>query len=279
MAAYSYAHVTPAERFTYRISTGYSVHSDPVEATVGGIAEVVERDAIALLWLQRLRLPELRPDVRSSRLTTLIGWAERHFLRIHLYDATTDLGVPTVWVLVVSDHDDERRHVAGCATGRTLVAAAEKAAAEAIAVRGVLHSDDPIPDDFADYTTIRDGARFMGRAEQSDAFDFLRPGPDREAGRCPAAAALPADPDAALAALIGIFARRDMPVVVVDRTPGEVAAAGLVCVSVVIPDLQPMSLRPLAQFTAHPRLYDAPARMGYPVLSETELNPWPLPFA
>ena len=76
-----------------------------------------------------------------------------------------------------------------------------------------------------------------------------------------------------------MFAARDMPAVVVDRTSGDLAEAGLTCVSVVIPDLQPMSLRPLAQFKAHPRLYDAPARMGYPVRPEDELNPWPQPFA
>ena len=64
----------------------------------------------------------------------------------------------------------------------------------------------------------------------------------------------------------------------VDRTPAELGAVGLTAVSVIIPDLQPMSLFPLAQYRAHPRLYQAPELMGYPSHSEKDLNPWPQPF-
>lgn len=70
-----------------------------------------------------------------------------------------------------------------------------------------------------------------------------------------------------------------MPVLAVDRSHAELRSVGLTAVNVVIPDLQPMSLLPLAQFRAHPRLYRAPAAMGFPVHSEEELNPWPQPFA
>ena len=34
-----------------------------------------------------------------------------------------------------------------------------------------------------------------------------------------------------------------------------------------------------ARFLGHPRLYEAPARMGYPTRSEAELNAWPQAFA
>lgn len=54
MACFLLSDLVPAERFTYRISTGYAVHTDPIEATVRGICEVAERDANAVLWLQRL---------------------------------------------------------------------------------------------------------------------------------------------------------------------------------------------------------------------------------
>jgi ribosomal protein S12 methylthiotransferase accessory factor len=69
-----------------------------------------------------------------------------------------------------------------------------------------------------------------------------------------------------------------MCAIAVDRTPRELADVGLTAVNVVIPDLQPMSLRPLAQYRAHPRLYEAPVLMGYSSRSEEELNPWPQPF-
>jgi ribosomal protein S12 methylthiotransferase accessory factor len=277
MACYRLQHREAGEHFSNPISTGYAVHTDPVEALVGGICEVIERDAQALVWRQRLPIPLSGPESRSPVTDHLVSWAERHFIQTYLLDATTDLGVPTVYCLQVAEHDRRARHVVGCSTGRNMAQAAEKALIEAVSFRGSFYRDDDIPSDYAKFCNLEDGARYMGTPERSAAFGFLvdgaeqRPVVSREA--------LPTDPDAALARLIAIFTEREMPVAVVDRTTRELAAAGLTCVSVVIPDLQPMSLKPLAQFLAHPRLYDAPARMGYPVSTEGELNPWPQPFA
>jgi ribosomal protein S12 methylthiotransferase accessory factor len=277
MACYKLRHRVAGEHFSYPISTGYAAHTDPVEALVGGICEVIERDALALVWRQRLPIPLSGPESRSPVTDYLASWSERHFIQTYLFDATTDLGVPTVYCLQVAEHDRRARNVVGCSTAQSMARAAEKALIEAVSFRGLFYSDDDIPSDYAKFSGINDGARYMGTPERSAAFDFLVDG----AGQRPVVHrdALPADPDAALARLIAIFTEREMPVAVVDRTTRELAAAGLTCVSVVIPDLQPMSLKPLAQFLAHPRLYDAPARMGYPVSTEGELNPWPQPFA
>jgi len=275
MACYGLVGLSAAERFSYRISTGYAVHTDPVQALAGGICEVVERDAIALTWLQRLPLP-LAP-VSSAGIEELTGWAERHFIQTYLFDATTDLGIPTVYCLQVARYDDRVRHVVGCATAGDLTRAAEKALIETVSVRGALYTDEQPPADFAEFCSLTDGARYMGAPERSAAFSFLTDGARRRPA--PTRQALPGDPGAALASLIAVFAERGMPVAVVDRTSRELSDAGLTCVSVVIPDLQPMSLMPLAQFRAHPRLYDAPARMGFFTAPEEELNPWPQPFA
>lgn len=276
MACYGLRDEVPAERFTYRISTGCAVHTDPVEALVTAICEVIERDAIALTWLQRLPLPPAGPQARSEAVDYLTGWAERHFIGVSLLDATTDLGVPTVYCLLTAPYDDRARHAVGCATARTMALAAQKALTEALATREVCYTDVPVLEDYARFSATFDGTRYMGAASRSAAFDFLRDSTARRPR--PARPALPESPDAALARLTAIFTQRDMPVAVVDRTPRELGEAGLTCVSVVIPDLQPMSLLPLSQFRAHPRLYGAPARMGYPVSSEQELNPWPQPF-
>ncbi|MEU8813740.1 YcaO-like family protein [Actinoplanes sp. NPDC048796] len=277
-AAYRLHDVTPAERFTYRISTGWSVHTDPVEAVIGAVCEVVERDAIALTWLQRLPLPLIGAEVTSEDLRYLLRGAERHFVRTYLFDATTDLGVPTVYCLQVAEHDPVLRNVVGCATARDLVTAAEKALVDTMTITPYLHSaTTPVPDSVDRIREIDDGARYMGLPERAHAFDFLVDGArDRPRRR---REPLPADPRAALARLTAVFAERGMPVAVVDTTPEDLADAGLTSVSVVIPDLQPMSLHPYAQFLAHPRLYGAPARMGHRVLPEQELNTWPQPFA
>ncbi len=281
MACYRLSDLVPAEQFSYRISTGYSVHTDRAEAVVGGICEVIERDAVALVWQQRLPLPAAGSAADSAALRQLCDWSTRHFVRTHVFDATTDLGVPTVYCLQASEHDQRARNVVGCATARTLSQAAEKALIETISIRGMFHTDEELVEDTSRFFSIEHGARYMGVPERAEAFGFLTAPSGRP--RKPVAASLPGpglpeEPAAALAELAALFAGRAMPVAVVDQTTSELAAAGLTCVSVVIPDLQPMSLLPLAQFRAHPRLYDAPARMGYPVRQEQELNPWPQPF-
>ncbi|MFI6599164.1 YcaO-like family protein [Nonomuraea sp. NPDC050536] len=274
MACYGLRDAVPAEDFVFRISTGYAVHTDPVEALVRGICEVAERDMISVVWLQRLPLPVLAPADHSETVRALVELRRRSFVEPYLFDATSELGVPTVYCVLAADHDPRARRTVGAGTGRTLAQAAESALYEAVSILGLIR--DKEPNDPTAFTSLEDGAIYMGAAERASAFDFLldRPEMPVSSGRMP----LPDDPDLALAGLVSTLSREGMRTVAVDRTTRELADVGLTAVSVVIPDLQPMCPNPMAQFKAHPRLYRAPARMGYRVLAEEELNPWPQPF-
>lgn len=277
MGCYGIDDPLPSENFWYRISTGFAVHSDPAEALVHGICEVVERDLIAVAWLQQLPLPLIVDSQLPVNVKYLTDWADRHYIETYLFDATSDIGVPTAYCLQIAPHDEQARQVVGCGTGRTLGAAAEKAFLEAIGLRNACYSGAPLPPSFTEFASIDDGARYMARAERAEAFEFLvRDARERIA---PERHPLPVDPLQALTFLVDSLSSCGMQVLAVDRTPPEIAAAGLTAVSVVIPDLQPMTVLPLTQFRAHPRLYAAPALMGYRTLTEEELNPWPQPFA
>jgi ribosomal protein S12 methylthiotransferase accessory factor len=271
-------HAAPQERFWYQISTGHAIHTDPRKALTGGILEVLERDSIALLWLQRFPLPPLAPQVLTEATRYLLDWSERHFIRAQLFDATTDLGAPTVYCLHVAEHDERARQVVSAASDVSIGIAAEKAMIEGLTIRTAFARDEPIPEDAGGIERVLDGARYMGVADRAGAFDFLLEGLD---DRRPSAGPpdLPSDPGGLLGHLVDVLAEREMQVLAVDRTSSELADAGLTAATVVIPDLMPMSLLPYAQFRAHPRLYSAPARMGYHCHDEEELNPWPQPFA
>ncbi|MFB7598717.1 YcaO-like family protein [Streptomyces sp. NPDC056160] len=277
MSTYRLHATTPAERFWYQLSTGFAVHTDPVEAVVRAVLEVIERDAIALTWLQRLPLPPIAAEAHSPMVERLLAAAERHFLRTLLLDATTDLGVPTVYCVQIAEHDPRVRHVVGCAADRTLAAAAEKALAETLGIRDLVYSGTGVPESFEQFTDIADGARYLALPERSEAFAFLHEGVAAGPRRPPPD--LPTAPQDALDTLLERLSALDMQVLAVDRSHLELRSVGLSAVNAVIPDLQPMSLVPLAQFRAHPRLYRAPAAMGFPVRREEELNPWPQPFA
>jgi ribosomal protein S12 methylthiotransferase accessory factor len=277
MACYRLQYPQAGERFWYRISTGYAVHTDPVEALVRGVCEVIERDVIAVAWLQRLPLPLVTARERSELIDDLLRWCERHFIQTYLFDATSDLGVPAVYCLQITEFDTRLRQSVSCATGRTMTAASEKALLEVLRYR-VPRLDPPKPpEEFRDFSGIADGAAYMGRPEMASAFDFLVD--DAHLRVAPPRSPLPEEPVEALAAITRTLADRGMRAVAVDRTCTELADVGLTAICVVVPELQPMSLHPLAQYRAHPRLYEAPPLMGLRSVGEEELNPWPVPFA
>ncbi len=277
MAFYGLHRNAPGERFWYRISTGFAVHSDPAEALVHGICEVIERDALAVTWLQQLSLPVVADHQLSGQAQRMLSWADRHFVVTYVFDATTDLGVPTVLCLQLAAHDRLCAQLVGCATGRSVSAAADKALLEVCRGRSMEYRDDDHPESFAEFFALTDGSRYMAKPERAAAFSFLvndarqRIAPEREE--------MQENPVDFLDQLLARLSGRDMQVLAVNCTTRELAAVGLTAVNVIIPDLQPMSLLPLAQYRAHPRLYSAPLLMGYPSLTEEELNPWPVPYA
>jgi ribosomal protein S12 methylthiotransferase accessory factor len=282
MACYGIADRVPGEHFWHAISTGYAVHTDPRRALFSAICEVIERDIIEILWSQMLPLPPVASTDLTDTSRGILAWCADHFIKPLVFDATSDLGVPTAYCLVIAEYDPVLRQLVSCATGVTLAGATEKVLRDSARIirassRADLAATDPVKTDFAGFTSIQDGMRYMGLPEHARGFSFLLDG--REDRVPHDRAPLPADLDDCLGKLADILAAADVQVVVVDRTTPELSDAGLTAFCAIIPDLQPMTTRPLVRFLAHPRLYSAPFRMGYRVLPEEGLNPWPQPFA
>jgi ribosomal protein S12 methylthiotransferase accessory factor len=278
MASYRLRPLRRSERFWHQITTGCAAHTSLAEAVVRGICEVAERDAVAVAWLQKLSLPELRLDGAPERLAYLLDWCDQHYIDVHLFDATNDLNIPAVYCLTIADHDNRARQVMASAAGPLIARAAEKALLEAIYLRVHLGvRDRALPADFAHFTNVVDGANYMARPERAGAFDFLLAG--GQAGKSLGPGAAETGPVETLRRLVGIFAAKKIKVYALDQTTHELRAVGLSAATVVIPALQPMTIFPLMQYRAHERLYAAPALMGYRSLPEEELNPWPQPCA
>ncbi|MFE0464327.1 YcaO-like family protein [Kitasatospora sp. NPDC058965] len=276
MTCYGF-HAHGADRLVFQISTGYSVHTDPQKALLGGLLELFERDSVALTWLQKLPLPPVDPAVLGPASRELLAWGERRFLRTLLFDASTDLGVPAVYALQIAPHDENIRQIVAAGSGLSLAEAAERCLLELMTIRDCFRVDGELPSDYSDFEFL-DGSRMMALPVHADAFAFLTRGlADRRPSAGPPP--LPAEPGAAVAELLDRLAAADMQAVVLDRTCRELRGVGLTALTVVVPELQPMSLDPLVQYRAHPRLAEAPVRMGFVSLPEEEQNQWPQPFA
>lgn len=267
------------ERFTLPISTGCATHTTVEQALVNAICEVIERDAISLTWLQQLPLPQIEFDTIPEPLVPHLERYRNSDVKTYFFDATTDLGIPTVYSVDVSPRNPEVAALVMCATDldpvRALTKVTREAASSRIAVQAPFHKRLDNPDLFIG---VFHGAKYMGVPERLEAFNFLLQSPNRR--RLSEIPVLDTgDPVRNLALLVRRLEEHGMEAFAVDLTTDEALRAGMRVVRVVIPQLQPLSFSYRARFLGHPRLYEAPRRMGYPVRSEAEINPWPQPFA
>lgn len=268
----------PGERFWIPISTGCAVHRSLPAAVLAAMAEVIERDAIALTWLQRMTLPKLAGECLNDVSRNLIRWCRGHGIETYLFDATTDVGVPVVYCLQTAEHAPTGAQIVGSACGFDVSAAAEHAVMEAMTIRFGIQTREHRPRRYADFSSVSDGAAAMASRKRRSAFGFLlRDLSQRRISR-PRALAASSDTER-LSAVLRRLSELGMSAYGVDISTRETEEVGYVAVRVVVPQMQPMSCRPLAQFRGHPRLREAPTRMGLQPHGLRQLNPYPQPVA
>jgi ribosomal protein S12 methylthiotransferase accessory factor len=280
-AVMTHLYLRPAktERFWQQISTGVAAHVRPAPAIVSAICEVIERDAIAMTWLGRLPLPRIEltqplPPVLAANHRVL----ERSLVRHEFFDATTDIGIPTVYAVQLLDGHPSVAQYVNCACGFSAAEACAKTIREAAPARPVLRLVDDVPADSQDFRSLYDGAHHLGKPAFRQAFDFLLQSPRRR----PLAEVeidAPADEAGRVRYLVERFRAMDMEVVIVDLTSDELRRLGLWVVRAVIPELMPMSSVQRGRFLGTPRLYEYPRKAGYGPLTEDSVNPLPQPFA
>jgi ribosomal protein S12 methylthiotransferase accessory factor len=275
---------SPAERYTHPVSTGCAAHGDVESAITNGILEVVERDSIALTWLQQLRLPRLEYDLDDLTPTQqeYVRRATSTNIKTVLFDATTDLGIPVIYGLQLADHDSRLAQmvVATCDTepGAAIAKLHREAGSLRIALRALsgAESAKTLPADPNDTVSVVGGALINGVPERRDRFSFLLDG-ERETRKVRDMPSV--EKGNALPWLLERLADKGCEVIVVDITTDEARQVGATVVKVLIPQLMPLSFAHRARYLGHPRLYSAPAAMGLTVHPENAINPNPQPFA
>lgn len=271
-AAAVYMHMQPisdSERFTFAATTGTSAHSDLRQAVIGAILEVSERESIALTWLHQLPLAEIH-----SELVPAITPGGRV---THCFDATTDLGIPTVYAVQVSETDESLAQIVAASSSLTWESALHKAERELLSLRIALRSAGPLYEaPTLGQVSVTGGARWLGRRSMRCEFDFLLRSQTPPQSPTSIPTGLSVDP---LPHLLAMLKNKGMDAVAVDVTPDEGWGIGFRVVKVVVPQAIPVSFVPGERSTICPRLYEVPARMGFAARQPSELNPLPQPFA
>ena len=268
------------ERIFFPISTGCAAHTSLERALLGGIFEIAERDAIAILWLQKLPLPRIIVDVEPEGLAPYLESLHRATkdLEYYFFDATTDLGIPTVYGVQRAPRNKRGATFVACASAASAAEALAKVIRDMSHCRAAFRQPRPTPDHVEEFTSMFHGATYMARVEQAQGFDFLLKSSSRR--RLSEIPALEAESEKSLLALtLNRLRAKGLDTFAVELSTDEALRAGFRVVKAIIPGLQPLSFNYRARYLGHPRLYEAPARMGYESRAEADLNPLPQPFA
>jgi ribosomal protein S12 methylthiotransferase accessory factor len=270
---------TRAEKIWFPITTGCAAHFSLEAALLNAICEVIERDALSLAWLQKIPLPQIEVDVVPPALALCWERLQRssHELEHLFFDATTDLGIPTVYGLQLCRADERATTLVSCCTALDPAEALAKVIRDMTAIRIAFRTPRPVPDAVDDFNDIMHGATYMAHRERSSAFEFLLNTPNRKP-----LSAMPricwTDERSSLDGVLRLLRDRSLDVYAIELSTEEALRVGMRVVRALIPGLQPVGFQYRARYLGHPRVYDAPSRMGHAVNSEAELNHWPQPF-
>jgi len=246
-------------------SNGLAAGHSPADAAVRAFVELVERDAVAIWWYNRVIRPVLDPaDLGDALINVYAAWCAARARVFHLLDLTHDIGLPVVAAI---SHDDRGGHIAlGFGAGSTAAAAARHAIGELsqfecnialIEQRATATADDRMAPEVRRLL-------YWWRHENIAGHCFLTAG----SGAAPPISVGLLD----LTRCHELCHQHGLVFLAIDLTRPMI---GTPVVRVVVP-----GLRSLAPHFAKGRLYEVPARLGWVPrqVQRSDLNPRPLMF-
>lgn len=263
-------------------STGLASGRSLMEASLRGLLEVIERDAIMLMWLNRVAARCIDPQsYGNSRITGLAGAVET--ANIKVFDITSDVRIPTRFALLTEAYRGRSLVSCGAATRWDAQAATEKALIEALVVRKAVqkiirtHPPRNYGSDYRKVREIADHLNFYTNPETLPLLNFLsgmEESPESDISL------RKGEPSNQLKSGLGLLADLNLEAIVVDVTRPELAETGWRTVRVLVPGMLPLSFGSGHAPLAARRLRDVPRALGYDLPDGPQrFNPAPHPFA
>lgn len=247
-------------RFIHANSNGVAAGNCLEEALVYGFLELLERDAVALWWYNRLRKPPLHVDSFDSAFASKTLRHAHHLSRcVHVLDLTSDLGIPVFAAVSLAAPGVDAEPSLGFGAHLDPRIALNRAISELAQAWNLSKRMEP--------NALAKG--ITGRALGEEL--FLRP--RKDVPSIPLDAFPRHDSDNFLVDIehcMALLRDKDIELLVADLTRAEV---GLSVVRVIAPGL--MNFWP--RFAA-PRLYTVPVEMGWLDASLREEDLYPVPF-
>jgi ribosomal protein S12 methylthiotransferase accessory factor len=270
-------------RVVNAISTGLACDLSPTGAALSALYEVIERDAIMIMWLGELPAPRI--DLEAT--TSLGGLLDRVFrpsgVQFRVNDISNDLGIPVAFALAVDEANDGLTLNAGAAANADPERAIAKALMEAAQGRLWLrqeraegHLDAILDRDRV--ATFDDHVRWFGHRRHLHHIDFLSAGAWARMDDVAGSAGGDRTPADRLDEMVKLLAQKDLEVIIVDVTPTDVSDLGFTVVKALVPGLVDLNAHHLLALKGNQRLYEVPERLGYGPRDEDTLSDVPHPF-
>jgi ribosomal protein S12 methylthiotransferase accessory factor len=264
-------------------STGLACGPTRAHAWAGALAELVERDAFAIMWRNRLSCPRVHVDGKSALGRQFPGVFQRPYLEYSFFLTTQDIRVPAVFGIL---RDTRRAHggiIVGGAAHLDPARALLKTALELVQglkwVDYMATQDLPAIERFEDVHTFEHRVQLYGFGDMRPAFDFLYNSGD-EIRLSEIEDLSTADLHGDIGTYKRLFSERHLEIFGVDLTPVDVALSGRHVVRAVVPELETIEGDHRYPLLGGKRWRSVPVQNGR-MLSLPELsgiNPYPHPY-
>jgi ribosomal protein S12 methylthiotransferase accessory factor len=286
LAYLSYPPPSPGELFAPTTSNGLAAGSSVDAAALGGLCELMERDALMITWMNRLPAVELELAASAG----IAGALHRHYavldVELRAFVLPTDLPATVVLAISSEDRSGVPATVVGMGCHPAPLTALTKALFELCQGRPAeasRHRENPPEgrlERFEDVRTLDDHSAFAGQAARRGEFEFLSSG-----GETSAVDDLDPRPEADAATELErcatVLRELGHPAAYVDLTLPDVRSCGYHVARVIAAGLQPIHFGFGEERLGGRRLFDVPHRLGFSDAPTTigELNPCPHPMA
>jgi ribosomal protein S12 methylthiotransferase accessory factor len=264
-------------------SNGLAAGPSLEAAILGGLYELIERDAFLLTWMNRLPAPRVDYTAIDGIAARIRTHYARFGVEVLVFDITTDLGIPVMMAMAVDRSGYGPAVVVGLGCHVNPIVALKKALMEVCQVRPsetIKFTKSPPANrlkTYVDVKTLEDHAGYAAIPGNLHEFTFLLDNPHTKQIVSDKS---PRDVKAALADCVERLHAAGGRVAYVDLTTPDVAPCGVSVVRAIATGLQPMHFGSGEERLGGTRLFEAAAKLGHAsgLRTQDDLNPCPHPM-
>lgn len=270
------------EVISLAISTGSACAPNRPQALLSGICELLERDAVMIMWRNRLRLPRVQIDSKSPLYSVFQQRFQRPGLHYTLIHTTLDLEVPSFMGVVLDTRSETPGILVGGAAHPDPNRAALKTLLElAQGLKWKDHMQDTIAPEpgFQNVRSFDDRAHLYATNDLREAFAFVWDH-SSEIPLSEIASYDTGDTRRTLRRCVEMLDANHLETLALDLTTADAEACGLSVIRTMVPGLETMEGDHLLPFLGGKRWREVPVRLGLLATEPdlTTINPYPHPY-